>query len=494
MTKNNKNLFSTYFFMMGLVFSPLSAFASYAEPSLDQFIEMVMKERNIPGLQLAVVKGNKVVKQASYGMADLQHNVPVTDKTLFAINSMTKAFTGVAILQLVDQGVIKLDDKIGLHLPSLPLKWHELTIKQLMAHTTGLPEILASTSSLELIVPGNIDASWQAVQERPFLFNPNSRFSYNQTGYIVLGKLIERYIPEGFTHFITDFQLKPVGMKQTAQAGFSNLELVIPNQSRQYIYLESGEYKNFYGEFAHMLRTAAGMSSTALELADYIIALQSGQLIKEVEQLWQPVKLNNNRTEGFNNKENGYAMGWQVGQRKYHPSISASGANASTLITYPEDDVSVIVLTNLLGALPITFVDDIAAYYIPNFNHPDKVSSYRPMEYLDKLTTENGFGEFAKTFKKAEQDTGVTFDIDIIAEWGFELLAAQRVEDAIEIFQFSISNNDPHSFYYFGLAKAYDMQERYSDALKNYEAVVRLNPNAQMSQQRVAALKAQLKL
>ena len=164
------------------------------------------------------------------------------------------------------------------HLPELPKAWHPLTIKQLMAHTSGLPEILASNSTLSLLVPNNIEASWQAVQKRPFLFNTNDYFKYNQTGYVLLGKLIDKYAPAGFPTFITEHQLTPVDMTQTAEAGFDNLELMVPHQARQYIYLGDGTYKNFYGEFDYLLRTAAGMSSTAMELANYMIALQSGKL------------------------------------------------------------------------------------------------------------------------------------------------------------------------------------------------------------------------
>ena len=147
-----------------MIFSALFApFLVSAKQPLNQYIQDVMAERHIPGLQLAVVKDNKIVKLASFGFADLQHQVPVTDKTLFPINSMTKGFTGVAIVQLSERGLLDLNDPIGKHLPELPKAWHPLTIKQLMAHTSGLPEILASNSTLSLLVPNNIEASWQAL-------------------------------------------------------------------------------------------------------------------------------------------------------------------------------------------------------------------------------------------------------------------------------------------------------------------------------------------
>ncbi|WP_444924108.1 serine hydrolase [Microbulbifer sp. DLAB2-AF] len=109
------------------------------------------------------------------------------------------------------------------------------------------------------------------------------------------------------------------------------------------------------------------MNSTATEIAQYLIALQSKKLIKNLHSLWTPITLKNGQTAGFNRVENGYAIGWQVIDRDHHRAVSASGGNAATMIHYPEDKLSIVVLTNLIGGLPIQFVDKIAAEYIPEF-------------------------------------------------------------------------------------------------------------------------------
>ncbi|RXF01754.1 serine hydrolase domain-containing protein [Pseudoalteromonas sp. PS5] len=491
MYKNNKVLLSTVLWLGTLLWSALFSSLVKAE-SVDKLIKTLMKERHIPGLQLAVIKDEKVVKQGSYGFADLQHQVPVTEQTLFPINSMTKAFTGVAIVQLAEQGYLNIDDEIGKHLPELPEAWQPLKINQLMGHTTGLPPILELSAGLETIVPNDAEASWQAVQKQPFQFTPNSRFSYNQTGYVILGKIIDKYVPEGFPAFITKMQLVRANMPQTAQAGFDYLERMVPHQARQYIHLGEGNYKNFYGEFPYILRTAAGMSSTATELANYLVSLQQGKLVKELDMLWTPVKLNNGRTEAFNNKENGYAMGWQVTQRKYHPAISASGGDAVTVITYPEDKVSVIVLTNLLGGLPITFVDDIAAYYIPEFNEPSKQKAYQPMAYLSQLTDELGFSNFAATFATAQQDTGVMYDLEILVEWGNNLVENGQVNNGIEIFKFVLTQNNEQPYYHSSIAQAYELNKQYAQAFAHYQQLLTISPNSQFAKNKMAEVERYL--
>ncbi|MFA0814078.1 serine hydrolase [Microbulbifer epialgicus] len=151
-------------------------------------------------------------------------------------------------------------------------------------------------------------------------------------------------------------------------AGITHVERPIANQARQYIFnCESGEHENFYGELPYIMRAAAGMSATAAEIANYLITLQSGKLVKDLTMLWTPVTLEYDETAGFNHYENGYGMGWQVINRKKHSTVSASGGNAVTMIYYPEDGLSIVVLINLLGGLPIQFVDRIAVEYIPGF-------------------------------------------------------------------------------------------------------------------------------
>lgn len=331
---------------------------------IDGHIVKIMADKQIPGLQLAVARGGKIIMTGNYGLSNLQDSVDVSDKTLFPINSMTKAFTGVAIMQLAEQGKLTVNDRIDKHLTGLPEAWQKLTIRQLMSHTSGLPNILRGKA--KLIHAGDPESSWQAVLAKPMQFEVNTRFSYNQTGYILLGKIIDKLSGQRFTQFITEQQLLPLGMTKTAEGGFGYFENVIPNQARQYYFGPDGRLRTLHAEFAPFLRAAAGMTTSATELAQYAMALQQGKLLKpaSLKAMWTATTLENGETAGFNELENGYALGWQVIGREEHPAVSASGGNAVTLIIYPEDDLIIVVLTNLVGALPIHFVDRIAAFFL----------------------------------------------------------------------------------------------------------------------------------
>lgn len=477
-------IFSAVIFMLT---NNLMATAVYADET-DDLIKKIMAERNIPGLQLAIVKNGKIIKSKGYGLSNIQHSVKVTNETVFPINSMTKLFTGVAVMQLVEQKKLSIDDEIGQHLPELPTSWHHITIKQLFAHTSGLPHIL-SGRNVDLIANNIPEAAWAKVQTKPLNFKTNSQFKYNQTGYVILGKIINKLANQEFTDFITDYQLAEVSMTLTKQAGFAYFEDVIPNQASQYRYRRNGKLRTEFAEFAPLMRTAAGMSSTANELAQYAIALQNGSLLNEssLKDLWTPVVLNNGRTAGFSSYENGYAIGWQVESRKVHRGISASGANANTLMIYPEDDLSIVVLTNLLGSLPIQFIDEIASTYLTDMK---KENGWQvPFEALKAQVVNDDFKHILQTAHTVEEKFGVFFNVGEINHWGYELINQKNYEGALAVFTLNTILNPDVTNTFDSLGETYFVMKQYKNALVNYEKVLDLDPSNRWAKKQIKAIK-----
>lgn len=341
---------------------------------VDGFLLGKMKERHIPGLQVAVVRNGRVVKSASYGVANLQDSVAVDDDTLFAINSMTKAFTGVAVMQLVEQGKLRLTDRVSRFVPDLPADWAEVTIAQMVSHTSGLPNIMNNNTG-RLVGGDSEEESWKWVQQQPMEFSPNEKFSYNQTNYLLLGKIIAKQSGKPFTDFIVENQLQAVGMRRTIEGGFAHYDEVVQHSARGYSTINSDKVIGVYESFPPSLRTAAGMSTTATELASWLIALQEGKLFSEpgsLQRLWTPAILNNGHTGGFGRIFDGYAMGWPTVGRALHPAIAAIGGGRSAMFVYPQDDLSIVVLTNLQGAFPERFMDELASFYIPGIQEANR--------------------------------------------------------------------------------------------------------------------------
>ncbi|HEV2620242.1 MAG TPA: serine hydrolase domain-containing protein, partial [Acidobacteriaceae bacterium] len=298
----------------------LAALPVHATPSDDvaTYLKEKMKQDNIPALQVAIVRHNKIVKLASYGIANIENAIPASDESVFSINSCTKAFTGVAIMQLVEARKLKIDDPISQYLGDLPPAWQAVTIKQVLTHVSGLPNIIDEKENM--IGDGSEASAWTKVKTLPMEFKTGDRFQYNQTNYVILGKIIEKVGGEPFVQFVEDKQFKPAGMTHTR---FGDSSDVVPHSAGGYSYLhnvhgiwkKSDQLAAIYVTFPTYFRTAAGILSTADDIAHWLIALQSGKLLKDkhsLDVMWTPVVLNDGTTAGINDLLNGEALGWPV--------------------------------------------------------------------------------------------------------------------------------------------------------------------------------------
>ena len=186
--------------------------------SIDIFVREMMQKRRIPGLQLAIVKDGKITRTGNYGLANVQDSIPVSNKTVFPINSITKAFTGVAIMQLVEAGKLQLSSPVSDFLTDLPEMWKTVTIQQLLSHTSGIPNIVDEEESV--LIAASAEEAWKKVVQSSIDFKPGERFSYNQTNYLLLGRVIDKLSGVPFTAFIRREQLEKAGMSKTISAGF----------------------------------------------------------------------------------------------------------------------------------------------------------------------------------------------------------------------------------------------------------------------------------
>ncbi len=464
-------------------------YSAHAQPdSIDVFIKNEMQQKKIPGLQLAIARNNKIVKLGNYGLANVQDSIPVNENTVFSINSISKAFTGVAIMQLVEEGKINLDSSIAGYLDSIPVSWKNITVKQLLGHTSGIPNIMADA---KLILPEDDEASWRKVQILPLDFKAGDEFRYNQTNYLLLGKIIDKYSAVPFSEFIIKNQLQKAGMIYTR---FGDAHDIIPNSSRGYTHFRNGKLTNIFEEFPSFLRTAAGMNSTAKELANWVIALQNDQLLTHpgsVSILWTPIKLNNGQTGGFSEFLNGYALGWPIVARSEHPAIAAVGGGRSALFIYPKDNMSIIILTNLQGASPESFIDEVAGFYVPEMKEANGFGFSASVKLLKTSLDKIGYKyavEQAKKFKVSNASFQLTENE--INSWGYKLMSQDRKPDAIEIFKLNVNLYPNSTNTYDSLGESYAAIGETALAIKNYETAFKLDPKNINASEQVRKLKS----
>ena len=370
----SKKKFWTVCFCMVLL-NTNSLTAQTTTEKINQLLSKEMKEQKIPGVQLVVIKNNKITLSEAIGLASVEFSVPVTDSTIFSINSITKVFTGTAIMQLVNEGKINLNKAVGDYLDSLPVNWRKITLRQLLGHISGLPDIEDDFTG-GLVGNKGEDTAWKVVQTMPLQFKPGEQFSYNATNYLLLQKVIEKFGFLSFEQYIREHQINIVGMRKTV---FGNSFEVVNDKAPTYTYYyqdkNTGEHVKdnqliqTYEIFPKTFRADAGMFSTAREMGQWIIALLSNQLIKDdklIEAMWKPVKLNNGKTEGFGGILNGYALGWLVVDRSKHPAVASIGGGRAAFMIYPNDNLAIILFTNLSGCSPELIIDKIADLYFEN--------------------------------------------------------------------------------------------------------------------------------
>lgn len=327
-----------------------------------QLIQQIMKEQRIPGLQLAVVKDNQIVLSESYGLANVENHIPVTKTTLFPINSATKTFTGVAMMQLAETGQVDLNAQVSRYLNDLPEAWRSIRIRQLLAHTSGLPDIVDQKG---LIGGGKERDAWTAVKKLTMDAPVGDRFAYNQTNYGLLAQIISKQTNMPYEQYIAKNQFVAAHMPLST---FGDSYDLIANAATIYSYSPRGtmaknddnRLSRWIYDMPYSLWAGGGIQTTADEVARWIITLQKGKLISaaRVNAMWTPEKLNNG-TEGD------WAAGWPVLQTSPNRQVAGIGGARAAFIIYPDDKLAIIVLTNLAGANPQRFIPQITKIYKP---------------------------------------------------------------------------------------------------------------------------------
>lgn len=472
------------FLLIAVVIFPKDYTAQKRSDSIDTFISRKMKELKIPGLQLAIIRNDKIDKLSSYGLANIEHQVSTKNNTVFSINSMTKAFVGVAIMQLQEQGKLKTEDAISKYLTDIPDSWKNITFRQLLSNTSGLPNNIDQKE--QVLGEGIESKNWEIVTTLPMEFSPGEKFSYNQTGYFILGKIITQLSGVHFTKFIEDHQFKPSKMPAT-QFGDSND--IIENSAGAYStiinnngqWINDGKLHNAFATFPLFFRTATGILSSAEDLSQWLLALQEGKLLKDkksITELFSTIKLNNGTVGGFNKLTNGYALGWPTVVRAEHPAAAPVGGMRSALFVYPQDHLSIIVLTNLQGSNPERFIDEIAGYYIPDMKAENGFGLSPDMRMLYLQTNADGYQNVGSVYQKIKKkNKSFKVSEDEINSWGYHMVGRHLKNEALAVFKLNTELFPNSSNVFDSYGEILDVLGRKEEAISNYKKSLLLNPD-----------------
>jgi len=350
--------------------------------SIDRYIRTEVRRYRIPGLSVAVLRGDSVVLARGYGYANVEHRVPATDSTVYQSGSVGKQFTAAAIVMLAEQGRLSLDDSITRFLPDGPATWRGITIRHLLTHTSGIADYTDST--LDTRRDYTEDELVRLAAKQPLEFAPGDRWSYSNTGYVLLGIIIHRVTGVFYGDFLKDHVFRPLGMRTTRIISEAD---IIPNRAAGY-HLVNDTLKNQDWVSPSLNTTADGaLYFTVRDLAHWAIGLNHWKIPSRagLEAIWSPVRLNDGGTFP-------YGFGWQVAQQRGYRRIGHGGAwqgFRTAIQRYPDFDLTVIVLDNLEQSLPEAMAVTIAGILEPRLTPPHMLrrapSEVKPPQPIDRL-------------------------------------------------------------------------------------------------------------
>ncbi len=344
-----------------LIMTTLAAAQDVADISTkaDEYLSTWARQGRFSGTVL-LAKGGKVLLRKGYGMANFEQNVPNSPETVFRIGSITKLFTAFSILQLEERGLLKVTDPVVKYIPELPQSWGAITIHQLLCHVSGIPDFTSAKAYGDFDDSRHVENALKEFADKPLLSPPGETMRYSNSGYTLLGRVIEKVSGKSYPDYLTENILAPAGMTHSA---IDNVTPLVPQRASGY---------NFDGEFLTNAKfgdpkwsaSAGAMRSTVDDLYQFDRLLKSGKLFSSgiTTKAWSPSS--HYKAPPPLPLEAEYGYGWMLGQDLGHRYIGHGGwvsGFVSDFKRFPDDDAVLILLSNVESASYIQVTSDLTA-------------------------------------------------------------------------------------------------------------------------------------
>jgi CubicO group peptidase (beta-lactamase class C family) len=316
-----------------------------------------MARQQIPGIATAIVKDGTIVLAKGYGLANVEHQVPVKPETVFQSGSVGKQFTATAVMLLVERQRVSLDDPITRYLPEGAPRWNGITIRHLLTHTGGTTDYPPKFDFRRDYTEAELVKRAAAI---PLAFTPGAKWSYSNIGYLLLGVLIHRVTSVFYGDFLKKNIFDPLEMATTRIISEAD---IVPNRAAGYR-LVKGELKNQEWVAPTLNTTADGsLYLSVLDLTKWDAALYTERVLRKasLDRMWIPVVLNSGKTHD-------YGFGWALGAVRGHRVVEHGGAwqgFKSVIVRFPDDRLTVILLANLAQTDPSKLAHRVAAIVDP---------------------------------------------------------------------------------------------------------------------------------
>jgi CubicO group peptidase (beta-lactamase class C family) len=341
---------------------------------IDRYLQGRMQQLHIPGLSVAVARDGAVIKKQGYGVANLELRTPASSETVYELGSVTKQFTAAAVMLLIEDGRIRLDDSIRKFFPEAPPAWNGITIRHLLTHTSGIQNHVAIPGWLTVFKTSILSENSPTRDELlrlffrlPLEFQPGETWSYDNTGYYLLGIIVEKVSGQSYWQFLDARIFRPLGMGATRS---TDPEPLVPNRASGYGW-KNGRFENRPILAPFIAFSAGSILSTVEDMSKWSAALEGERLLKKssLDQMWTAAKTRNGDEAPFN-----YGFGWFIDSYHGHRIFQHSGGTpgfSSLIYRFPDDRLSVIILTNHSDCILDQLAIDVAGNCLPQLKRTE---------------------------------------------------------------------------------------------------------------------------
>lgn len=325
-----------------LVALPSSAAQEGLAQRVDELARAAVERPECVGLSVAVARGSELVVDEGYGMAELEHGISTNAETMFRIGSITKQFTAAAIVQLAETDELWYEDSLSAFLPDYPAPGGDVTVRHLLTHTSGIPSYTGLRQWAEHMARDVSHAEMLSFfEDLPLEFPPGEGFEYNNSGYYLLGMIVEEVSGTTYADYVRTRLCEPLGLARTRYG--SNAD-IIPNRAQGYRMNGAGELENDQMISMSHPAAAGALLSTAGDLVRWQLALTAGRVVspESYEEMTTPYLLPDMGETGYGF---GLFVGTLDGRRNVYHGGGIPGFN-SMLYHFPEEELSVAVISN----------------------------------------------------------------------------------------------------------------------------------------------------
>ena len=443
-------------FLSILSISSFSQTKNGLKQKIDNYIKETVEINEIPGLAVAVIKNGKIIYEQNYGKSSIEENTIVSKKSVFRLYSTTKLITAVGVFQLIEKDKLSLEDKISKYLDNLPKEWQEVKIKNLLTHSSGLPDIVKFED-----IPYSLEENekWKRLYQKPTEFNVGNHYSYNQTNYALLSKIIEKITGLPFEEYVMKNQFPTT--KNGVVFSANSSEFIKNRVVHHNFNSKTKKYERFNADHGKIHNSGSGLNISLKEFIDWNERLDKDILInsKTKNAMWS--------TFDFENKQDKFLYGWGIYETNKIKSFGFSGGYRTAFRKFLSNDLTIIFLSN--GYKNYHIEDQIINHIAGIVEEKLKDNMLLAEEEITPAFFKNDIINAEQNYNKIKnKNPNLNFENRLLTI-GYDLINNENLKDAIKVFELNAKENPQSANAFDCLAELYFLNGQLELSKQKYQ-------------------------